>query len=379
MLRKIKKAILLLCFYIYNRIVSCFMPICEDKMLFCTETGEKLTGNLKCMYEIFNDEQYKRIIHTQKDRRDKRNLREIIALWNDLTTAKYIFLDDFYTMTSAMKVRKKQELIQLWHGAGAFKKFGFSRIGTGDDIRNINSGYRKYTKVITSSDTIRPLYAEAFDVTLSKVKATGCPRTDVFFDETWKCKSKEKMYNQYPEFVDKKIVLFAPTYRGKRIEDADYDFDYANLDALQNELGNDYAIMVRWHPALKRNIDKGIVNSSSCKNVYDVTGWDDINELLVITDILITDYSSVIFDYYFMNKPIIYFVYDLEDYEAGRGLYYNFDKYVYGDVVPDRKFLAQSIKAENQCEEKRAAFKKRFLDACDGHSTEKTAKYILEE
>ena len=172
-------------------------------------------------------------------------------------------------------------------------------------------------------------------------------------------------------------MLFAPTYRGRKIEDAGYNFDYANLDELQNELGDEYAILTRWHPALQRNIKKGIKKKFCCNHVLDMSEYKDVNELLVITDVLITDYSSVIFDYFFMNKPIIYFVYDLEKYKAGRGLYYDFDKYVYGDVVLDRRLLAQSIKAENQCEEKRKAFGNKFLSACDGQSTKKTAEYIL--
>ena len=377
MLKKIKKAGRLFCFYIYNRIVACFVPICKNKMLFCTEAGDQITGNLKCMYDYFSDNKYEKIIYAHEDRRDKRRLAETLSLWKDLTVAKYVFLDDFYTITSTMKVRKGQELIQLWHGAGAYKKFGFSRIGTGDNIRNINSGYRKYTKVITSSEDIRPLYAEAFDIDLNKVKATGCPRTDVFFDDNWKKEVREKIYNQYPQLWDKKVVLFAPTYRGRKIEDADYNFDYANLDELQNELGDEYAILTRWHPALQRNIKKGIKKKFCCNHVLDMSEYKDVNELLVITDVLITDYSSVIFDYFFMNKPIIYFVYDLEKYKAGSGLYYDFDKYVYGDVVLDRRLLAQSIKAENQCEEKRKAFGNKFLSACDGQSTKKTAEYIL--
>lgn len=376
MIRFIKKAINFALFYIYNRIIALATSIKKDTIIFCTETSEVLVGNLKCIYDYLKDQQYNLKIHTKRDRRDNRTLKEMFSLWKDLSTAKYILIDDFYELTAAMKVRKEQELIQLWHGPGAFKKFGFSRIGTGDEIKNVR--YRDYTKVITSSESIRWCYAEAFNIDIDKVKATGIPRTDMFFNEELKNKIKKCFFEKYPELDNKKIVLFAPTFRGKTVEEAYYDFDYANVDALQNELGNDYAIIVKWHPALKRNIEKGILQSFQSKNIYDFTEWDDINQLLIVTDILITDYSSVIFDYYFLNKPIIYFVYDLEKYEAGRGLYYDFDQYVYGDVVLDRRLLAQSIKAENQWEEKRKAFGDRFLSACDGQSTKKTAEYIFE-
>lgn len=375
---KIKKAVVLTCFYLYNRIFSFFVPVNKKLMVFCTETGESLTGNLKCMYDYFKDKGYQLKSHVKSDRRETRGIRETFDLWKDLSTAGFILLDDFYMLTSVMKVRKDQDLIQLWHGSGAFKKFGFSRRGTGDDIRNINGGYRKYTKVITSSEEIRPLYAQAFDIPVERVAATGSPRTDAFFSEEWKNKIRNVFYNEYPQLKDKKIVLFAPTYRGRKVEDADYNFDYANLDGLQRELGDEYVIITKWHPALYRNIKKGIKESKYCDDVYDLSDWKDINELLVIADILVTDYSSVIFDYYFLDKPIVYFAYDLDEYGAGRGLYYAFEKYVYGFVASRRDELADCIKSDNRCEDKRNEFGNRFLDACDGYSTIKTAVYITE-
>ena len=74
-----------------------------------------------------------------------------------------------------MKLRKGQELVQLWHGCGAFKKFGFSRMNTGDNIKNIIKGYRKYSKVAVTSETVRPCFAEAFDIPEKCVKAVGSP------------------------------------------------------------------------------------------------------------------------------------------------------------------------------------------------------------
>ena len=103
----------------------------------------------------------------------------------------------------------------------------------------------------------------------------------------------------------------------------------------------------------------------------------DINDLLLITDVLITDYSSVIFDYYFTNKPIIYFTYDLKEYADGRGLYFPFEEYVYGDVVKTYIELIKSIKEENMEHKKRQAFYEKFISSCDGKSTKKTYEWIF--
>ena len=123
-----------------------------------------------------------------------------------------------------MKVRKGQEIVQLWHGAGAYKKFGFSR-ANGDEGIKIHKGYRKYAKAIVSAEPIRKCYAEAFDIALQKVQATGVPRTDIFFDQEYIKNKREELYRDFPFLKDKKVILFAPTYRGTRAEDAAYDFD----------------------------------------------------------------------------------------------------------------------------------------------------------
>ena len=373
--RKIKKAIELIAFFVYNRIGALFMKLDEQKIVFASEARETLKGNLRVMYEKM-PETYVKVVHVKSDRRDSVNLKDTFRLWKDLTTAKYILLDDFYGLTSAMKVRDGQELVQLWHGSGAFKKFGFSRVETGDNIKSVHTGYRKYTKAIVTAEPIRECFAEAFDIDVEKVQAVGSPRTDMFFDEKTIQKTKEKVYKIYPELKDKKVVLIAPTYRGRKVEDANYDFDKLNLEKIVSELGEDYQIVVKWHPALYSNINRGICNFASDKAI-DASPYGDINDLLLVTDIMVTDYSSVIFDWYLLNKPVVYFTYDLEEYEAGRGLYYKFDEYVYGQVATDYMGLVEAIKKEDLSLEKRQAFGDKFMSACDGKSVDKTVKWIL--
>ena len=373
--RKIKKAIELIAFFVYNRIGALFMKLDTQKIVFASEARESLKGNLRVMYEKM-PETYDKVVHVKSDRRDSVTLKDTFRLWKDLTTAKYILLDDFYGLTSAMKVRDGQELVQLWHGSGAFKKFGFSRVETGDNIKSVHTGYRKYTKAIVTAEPIRECFAEAFDIDIEKVQAVGSPRTDMFFDEKTIQETKEKVYKIYPKLKDKKVVLIAPTYRGRKVEDANYDFDKLNLEKLISELGEDYQIVVKWHPALYNNIKRGICNFDSDK-VIDASQYGDINDLLLVTDILVTDYSSVIFDWYLLNKPVVYFTYDLEEYESGRGLYYEFDEYVYGQVATDYMELVEAIKKDYLSLEKRKAFGDKFMNACDGKSTLKTISWIL--
>ena len=375
MKRKILKVVSQIAFFVYNRIVALVLKMDDSKVIFASEVRETIRGNLKAVWDALPSE-YNKVIYVKNDRRDRNSLSETLRLWKDLTTAKYIFLDDFYGIISAMRVRKGQEIVQLWHGSGAFKKFGFSRIGTGDDIRNVHRGYRKYTKVAVTGEDIRPCFAQAFDVSIDKVQAVGSPRTDVFFDDDKKEKAGQRFYDAFPELRGKKIVLIAPTYRGRKVEDASYDFEKLDLQKLSRELGNEYALLTRWHPALQNNIKRGLCSYNS-KGIADVSAYEDINDLLIAVDVLVTDYSSVIFDWYLLNKPVVYFAYDLEEYERDRGLYYDFSEYIYGSVTDCSNGLADAIKSHNMCWEKRAAFGKKFMSACDGNSTQKVTEWVF--
>lgn len=382
MKRKIFKAFEMLLFMIYSRIYALFHSIDEKKVLFLSESHAVLDGNLKAVYDALSGE-YEKKVYVKADRRQKGNFSKI-DLWKDCTTAGYIMLDDFFGLTSAMRLRKGQELVQLWHGSGAFKKFGFSRINTGDRIKNVNTGYRKYTKAAVTSEAARPCFAEAFDIPADRVQAVGSPRTDMFFDEKRIEEARNRVYTAYPHLKGKKIILIAPTYRGRKVEDAYYEFERLRLADISKALGDSYHIITKWHPALYNNIKRGICKlPESLLNAFgdgitDVSGYGDINDILTAADILVTDYSSVIFDYFLLNKPVIYFIYDREDYSSNRGLYFDFKDYIYGDIASDSDELLKAVKAENMHNELRRDFNEKFVKACDGKSTSRVIKWVFE-
>jgi CDP-ribitol ribitolphosphotransferase len=383
MIKKIRKAVIQIAFFVYNRIFSMFVPLEEDKVMFATEARKSLEGNLKVVYDKL-PLKYKKVVHCVADRRNVKTMKEEFSRWKDLATSKYIFLDDFYGLISAMKVRKGQEIIQLWHGGGAYKKFGFSRVGTGDNIISVHKGYRKYTKVTVTAEDIRWCYAEAFDISIDKVKATGSPRTDIFFEEAEKSAAVQKVYEKFPELKDKKIVLIAPTYRGRKVESATYDFEALGINEIVKALGEEYKIVLKWHPALNNNIKKGLCDTSDFsyekwkpEEVIDASDYEGISDLLIAADILVTDYSSVIFDWYLLNKPVVFFTYDVEVYTENRGLYFDFQEYIYGDVAKNYNELINSIKNGNLHDEERKVFGKKFMGACDGNSTKRVINWVF--
>jgi len=381
-IRKIKTCVRIITFYVITRFLSCFLKLKDNKVLFLSDVRNVLDGNLKFIYEYISDEEYEKILCLKSDRKEKRKFKEKINLLYNIVTSKYILLDDYSSFISIIKVRRGQEICQLWHGAGAFKKFGYSRQ---DKESNKLTGHKNYTKACVTADDIRWCYAEGFGIDINNVKATGMARTDIFFDEKYIKQKREEIYEEYPFLKNKKVILFAPTYRGTSLRESYYDYEQLDLEKIYNQLKDeDYIFIFKWHPGLyykMKSNNECPYNLEKYKDFYfDFSDKRDVNDLLLITDILITDYSSVIFDYALLNKPIIYFAYDLEEYagNGGRGLYFDFSEYVYGDIVKNTDEVINSIKNAKVMEDKRDKFINKFMSACDGKSTEKTYKWIFE-
>ena len=354
----------------------------EKKVLFVSDVREKLDGNLAYVWDYLDDNAYVKSTYLKADRRDRSSVRGFNQMVRDFATSKYILLEDYFRYTSYVRLRKGQEICQLWHACGAYKKFGYSRVEGNEHIK-IHKGYRKYTKVITSSEDIRVNYAEAFGLALDKVQAKGIPRTDLFFDEKLKQEKRECIYQKYPMLRKKKVILFAPTYRGKRAEDARYDFEQIDYKKMYEQFHEEYIWVFKWHPALYNNLKRNDVFSNHIepyKDFYfDLSKEREINELLLVADVLITDYSSIIFEFSLLNKPIIYFTYDIDKYKNGRGLYYSFDTYVYGAVTENADELIKAIQRQELKPDLREAFHQRFMSACQGNSTEVVCRWIFEE
>ena len=380
MLNKLKKIIYTITFKIINQIFVIIFPLKQNKILLLSDVRGVLGGNLQFVYDkIKNSKAYEIKIIFKADRSIKRTLKQNIELIYHLSISKYILLDDASHSVALMKVREGQEVCQLWHASGAFKTFGYSR--NDREIKNQNDIWHyKYTKAFVSSENIRECYAEGFGIPLENVIAAGTPRTDVFFDEKLKSKTKKEILNKYPALKDKKIILFAPTYRGTSVSQATYDFDAIDYKFLYENLKDEYIFIFKWHPAIYWNIKDSLQKELSDMSdfYYDFSSDRDINDLLFIADILITDYSSVLFDWALLKKPIIYFVYDLYSYIVERGFYFKFSDYLYGPVIKTEDELVNAIKNAKFDNKKNQRFIKQFMGACDGNSTEKVIETILQ-
>ena len=206
------------------------------------------------------------------------------------------------------------------------------------------------------------------------MKSLGVPRTDDFFKETYKAEIKDKLYQSYPQLVGKKIILFAPTFRGNGAGTAYFPFEKFDVEELLNQLGDEYMVIIKHHPFVEQ---KHPVSATVSDRVLDLSAESEINDLLFITDLLITDYSSVIFEASLLNIPMLFYAFDLEDYVVNRDFYYPFKNFVPGKIVRNMDAIVNAITQNDFEQEKVESFKKRFFDQLDGKSSERVADFIM--
>lgn len=348
----------------------------SKKVLFLSDSRNDLTGNFEFIYKRLEKEDLKLNTFLKKKIKDKKTFKEKRILMKLIAESKFVLIDDFYPLIYALKLRKNTKLIQVWHAMGAYKTVGYSRMGKVGGPTSYSLTHRNYSATIVSSESIRKNYAEAFNMDINKVYATGIPRTDIFFDKDYKSKVENRIYKKYPKLKDKKVILFAPTFRGNGQNTAYYDFSLIDFKKLKEKYSKDYVFIVRPHPFTK-NIDEMPKEDDFFINM---TEEREINDILFITDILITDYSSVIFENSLLNNKAIFFVPDLEEYIASRDFYYEFSKYTYGDVCKNMDELLKAIDNPTLDLKKLKEFKEYFVSSCTGNSTENFVKtLILEE
>lgn len=359
----------------YYLFYSLTRKVKPGQILMLSESRAELSGNLKFIDDKIDKTKFQVLYSMKSSIITKRNRREKQMLCQQLATSEYILVDDFIPVMYPLPIRKESRFIQVWHAVGAFKTVGFSRLGKPGGPSPRSLSHRNYTDTIVSSETVRKNYAEAFGISMEKVHATGIPRTDIFFDEQYSKDICTNIYARYPQLKGKKVILFAPTFRGNGVRTAHYNYSWISFPKLKEELGEEYMCIIKMHPFIHNKPYEKLDSDF----FLDLSEEREINDLLFVTDILITDYSSVIFEAALRDIKTVFFVPDYDEYVASRDFYYPFEEYTYGPVTRTEEEVIQAIKNGKKDENKLALFKEKFCANCDGKSTERFIKYFLEK
>ncbi|CAL4860535.1 CDP-glycerol glycerophosphotransferase family protein [Microbacterium sp. MM2322] len=303
---------------------------------------------------------------------ERRPLRDSLRLPWELARAQTIVLDDYYPMIYPLHLRPETRLLQVWHAAGAYKKVGWSRAGLPGGPLPGSVAHRNYTDATVSSEAIRSDYAEAFAMDIARVHPLGVPRTDVFFDTELIARTANEVRARLGIRPDQRVAVFAPTFRGNGQLSAHYDIDGVPWTDLAESLGDEWVVLVKLHPFVAR---KG-ADIPAHERIIDVSAERELNELLMAADVLITDYSSAIFEFSLLGRPMVFFCPDVEVYAAERSFYHPFEDYLAGPVVTEGADLAAAIR-DARAGQDLAAFRERFMSACDGRSTERIVREMI--
>lgn len=352
--------------------ISKRLPLKQNKIMFATNKDTQFQGSFEVIYNelMKKDHSYQVVGHFKK----VRTFKETCRLYYDLGTSRYVLLDDYYNQLYGLKTREQTEVVQLWHAAGAFKKFGMSSIGAIDSntYEFEKSAHQNYKKVIVSGQEVAGHYAEAFGVAKEQVEALGIPRTDMFFDEDYKKFIKDKYYETYPMLKGKKVISYTPTFRGGPGVRASFKLEL-DFDLLREKLGDEYVVVLKLHPS----VTKGVNIPEEHRDFVLNLSKNDINNVLMISDILITDYSSIVFDFALLNKPMIFFAYDLEEYLDERGFYYEYEDFVPGPIAKTTEEISELILEGKFDAQVNEDFKHKFFDALDGQSGKRVVEGLF--
>lgn len=338
-------------------------PIQNRVFFYTIRADGKLLENINCIYENYSGEKVvfaKMLPHS---------FRQIAEVRKYMLTSKVIVTDDYMKYLRAVRLREGQKVVQLWHAGGAFKRFGLdapSRLTRLEEYRT----HSQYSDVCVTSEYVRQFYAHAFGVEMDVIKALGSPRTDAILDPVQVQEKKEAICARHPLLKNKKVYVYFPTFR--ELEGAPMELD-TRIDwaRLNDELSDDEVFVVSRHPVMKKEFFKGAFYS----RVKDYTS-DPTPELLAVADVVITDYSSIIFDASLMDKSMLFYCPDYGNYE--RDFYLDYDKDLPGEIISEYDELLPALRRASEVSSKEviAKFREKEMGACDGHSTERIVELI---
>ena len=382
------------------KISSFGVKVDEKTLLFCCFNGKSYSCSPKAIYEyMINTDEFKdyKFIWAFSDEKKYKNLEKnkntsVVKIRTKeykkcLAKAKYWIFN--YKIPDFLYPKKNQILVQCWHGT-PLKRLGCD-LEHFDNVPNTIDGIKKRYKIEASKFTyfISPSkFASEKFISAWNLKEIGkeniiveegYPRNDFLFNynekDVQKIRKKLGIEND-----NRKIILYAPTYRSDQHQTGlGYVYkEEIDFKKMEEKFGKEYLILFRPHYFIANSFDfdkyKGFV--------YNVANIDDINELYIISDILITDYSSVFFDYANLKRPMIFFMYDLEHYKnESNGFYIDLNE-LPGPIVETQEDLEKSIEDVDfniGSSKKYKEFNEKYNYLDDGNASKRVIEKVVLE
>ncbi|MGL4688206.1 MAG: CDP-glycerol glycerophosphotransferase family protein [Fusobacteriaceae bacterium] len=368
-------------FIIYKVFYKLFwvLPIKKNRVLFSSYFGRQYSDNPKFIYEELiknrNDLDIVWVLNNKIEELQGHNIKIVNEKnWKYLyylATSKY-WIDNCHGY-HLRKPRAKTILLQTWHGTPLKK---IAQDIEGEQYKKskksweLESSYWDY--FLSPNKNLNNLFCKAFKIKEDIVINTMYPRNEFLIRSNIQ-EIERKVFKELGIKKGKKIILYAPTFRTGETDS--YKL-HLNIKKLEKEFGDKYIFLIRLHP----NIKKLDCENTEKEFLINASKYNDIQELYLVSDVLITDYSSVFFDYAILKKPIIFYPYDYEEYKNDdRGFYFEYSEIVPGPIVYDEENLIKEIKKiecnMDEFQNKIEKFNEKYNDA----KNKETSKYILEK
>lgn len=334
-------------------IVLSWLPQNKKLIMFESFSGKQYSCNPKAIYEyiVENHPEYNGVWSIRKEHASLFVQRKIpyvnrysFKWFISMARARYWVTNS--RMPSWITKPKHTAYVQTWHGTPLKKLVSDIKEvhmpGTTNEtyVEGFHQESKNWDYLISPNRYSSDIFKRAFNFHKEMIEV-GYPRNDIFYthnNSSYITSVKEKL--GLPK--NKKIILYAPTWRDNEFyRPGKYKFELnMDLNLLKEKLGEEYIILLRLHSFVADNFDLSGYEGF----VYNYSRFLDINELYLISDLLITDYSSVFFDFANLKRPIIFYTYDLESYSGKvRGLYFNLEEDAPGPVVKTTQELLQAI------------------------------------
>ena len=385
--------------YIKNKITYLYYFLfykIDYKMIFFESFyGNSYSCSPKAIYEyVLNDERFKdyKFVWAFKNiNKYTFDERTILVKSNSRKYYKYLSKSKYWVVNllinTGVKKKKNQVYVQCWHGT-PLKKLRYdiekdnvlnsiSEVRKRNDLDAIKFDYfispsKFCTEKFTSAFNLKKLNNE--NIFIEK----GYPRNDYLFN--YKKSDIKKIKKKLNIPLNKKVILYAPTFRDNQVNENGYTYNVElDFNKLKNEFSEEYVILFRAHYFIANKFDFKKYNNF----VYDVSKYEDINELYIISDILITDYSSVFFDFANLKKPILFYMYDYNNYKNNLRDFYIDLKELPGPILKKENALIKEIKNidnySKKYKEKYEKFNKKYNYLDDGNATKRVVEEIFNE
>ncbi len=368
-----------------------FMPTKKKLIIFESFHGKQYSDSPRAIYEYMKSNYPEYKMYWSADRRHMelfmdKNVNEIRRF-----SVKWLILmarAEFWITNSRLPLwipkPKHTTYLQTWHGtplkrlAADMEEVHMPGTDTKRYKENFLKEAKKWDYLISPNKYSTEIFSRAFGFD-KKVVESGYPRNDYLINEN----NKETIHQIKTKVnlpLDKKVILYAPTWRDNQFYGKGrYKFDLQmDLSKMKKELGEDYVIVLRLHYLVAENLDL----TGFEKFVYDFSYHEDIRDLYLISDLLITDYSSVFFDYANLKKPMIFFVYDIEEYRDNlRGFYFDFENKAPGPLVKTTEEILEEIRKTEitnyTCSRNLNEFYNTFCYLEDGCASERVVKEVI--